>query len=152
MGQRQTSMGMCYQRCKKKQWIRWMPSFDSNHSRFMSHPELLKKVPKPGVQGSPCRGLGCPQIPFSSLFAPRLRRREGKRSFWGHPKPRQRAAALCPPAGKSGVRSKTGSSKIRYCWRTPFNQLVQWELKRRNATYASSPSFFQQKKHRDGSS
>jgi hypothetical protein len=24
----------------------------------MSHPERLKKVPIPGVQGSPCQGLG----------------------------------------------------------------------------------------------
>jgi hypothetical protein len=51
----------------------------------MSHPGLLKKAPKPGVQGSPCRGLGCPQKTLFSLFARRLRRREGEKKFLGTP-------------------------------------------------------------------
>src|SRR6266498_6088620 len=51
----------------------------------MSHPELLQKFPKPGVQGPPCRGLGCPQIPFFSRFARRLRRREWEKRYLGAP-------------------------------------------------------------------
>ena len=51
----------------------------------MSHPELLKKFVKPGVQGSPCRGLGCPQILFFFIFARRMRRREREKKFLGTP-------------------------------------------------------------------
>ena len=43
----------------------------------MSHRELLKKFSKPEVQGSPCRGLGCPQqhlLPLAPLAAGRKER------------------------------------------------------------------------------
>ena len=51
----------------------------------MSHPELLKKFTKPGVQGSPCRGVGCPHLPLFFLSARRLRRREKEKTCVGTP-------------------------------------------------------------------
>src|SRR5438309_1145896 len=41
----------------------------------MSHSELFQKFTKPGVQGSPCRGLGCPQI-LLVLLSPAASKRE----------------------------------------------------------------------------
>src|SRR5215469_262945 len=51
----------------------------------MSHHELLKKFLKPGVQGSPCRGVGGPQRTCCSFFARRLRRRERNKTLLGTP-------------------------------------------------------------------
>src|SRR5258707_667095 len=62
-----------------------------------SEPLLCNHSDFPRGAGSPCRGLGCPQIlPF---FLRRRRRREKEEEvFWGHPRPRLRATALNNPA------------------------------------------------------
>src|SRR5689334_18442480 len=59
----------------------------------------LSSSPLKGVQGSPCRGLGCPQFPSLLPAPPAAHKREEKKFLRGHPASRQRAAALCTPAG-----------------------------------------------------
>src|SRR5436309_2236657 len=55
----------------------------------MNHPERLKKLAKLGVQGSPCRVFG------------------------DTPPPGRGRIALCPPAGKTGMRGRTCPSTVR---------------------------------------
>ena len=52
-------------------------------------------------------GFGAvPQLPFFPVLRRRRRRaKRKKRGFWGHPKPRQRAAALCTPACETNVQA-----------------------------------------------
>ena len=50
----------------------------------MSPAELLQKFAKHWVQGSPCRGLGCPQsLHLPSSLADSERAKEEKKSFSG---------------------------------------------------------------------
>ena len=51
----------------------------------MSHPGLLKKFAKPGVQGSPCRGVGCPHILLLLLSPPAAASKREKKGFLGTP-------------------------------------------------------------------
>jgi hypothetical protein len=61
----------------------------------MSHPELWQKFPKPGVQGSPCRGLGelaggkikSPKTFFLAFCMPPQAAQEGKEVFGDTPNP-----------------------------------------------------------------
>ncbi len=84
----------------------------------MSHPELLKKFPKPGVQGFPAGACGLPNpgVPNSFFFLSLRRKRrakEGKDVFRGHPEPRQKAAALCTPACQIGKKGISCPGKVR---------------------------------------
>ena len=51
--------------------------------------------------------------PWNEHFVIELQARDDKEAIWGHPKPRQRAAALCTPACKVYKTSSTGLIKIR---------------------------------------
>ena len=67
----------------------------------MSHAELLfQKFAKAGIQGAqPPGGVwGVPKYSFSFFCAPPAATREERKKLWGHPTPRQRAAARGHPA------------------------------------------------------
>jgi len=51
----------------------------------MNHPELFQKFAKSGVQGSPCRGLGCPQILLFPLSPPVAASKKREKGFLGTP-------------------------------------------------------------------
>src|SRR5258707_2022683 len=61
-------------------------------------PPLTGGCPE-GVQGSPCRGLGCPQEPLFSLSPPQAASKKEEKGFFGDTPNRGRGlAALCTPA------------------------------------------------------
>ncbi len=78
----------------------------------MSHPELLKKFPKPGVQGFPAGAWGVPNSFFFLLSAASGEQKKEK-MFSGAPEPRQKAAALCTPACQIGKKGISCPGKVR---------------------------------------
>ncbi len=71
----------------------------------MSHPELFKKFPKPGVQGFPAGACGLPNpgVPNSFFFLSLRRKRrakEGKDVFGGTPNPGRRLPPSALPLAK----------------------------------------------------
>jgi hypothetical protein len=86
----------------------------------MSHPELWKKFPKPGVQGSPCRGLGelaggkikSPKTFFLAFCTPPAAAQEGKEVFGGTTSPDKGLLPSVLPLAKRAGGAGTAPRKF----------------------------------------
>ena len=87
----------------------------------MSHAELLQKFAKPGVQGLPCRGLGCPQSLISSSLADGERVKREKKGFSGDT-PAPPAEGLLPSCT---TRERRASFPRRGTYAVPFREKVR---------------------------